>query len=58
MSFFIKNDRISRFYKTDSFLKEDYVISLIMDFGVQSLLGCVIPVLYFVFALNIKKGGN
>ena len=34
------------------------VISLIMDFGVQSLLGCVIPVLYFVFALNIKKGGN
>ena len=24
------------------------MISLIMDFGVQSLLGCVIPVLYFV----------
>ena len=34
------------------------VISLIMDFGVQSLLGCVIPVLYFVFVLNIKKSGN
>ncbi len=33
-------------------------ISLIMDFSVQSLLGCVIPVLYFVFALNAKKGGN
>ena len=34
------------------------VISLFMDFSVQSLLGCVIPVLYFVFALNAKKGGN
>lgn len=34
------------------------MISLIMDFGVQSLLGCVIPVLYFVFVLNIKKSGN
>ena len=34
------------------------MISLIMDFSVQGILGCVIPVLYFVFALNIKKGGN
>ena len=34
------------------------VISLIMDFGVQSLLGCVIPVLYFVFVLNIKKAAT
>ena len=34
------------------------VISLFMDFSVQGILGCVIPVLYFVFALNIKRGGN
>lgn len=26
------------------------MISLIMDFGVQILLGCVIPVLYFVLS--------
>ncbi len=31
------------------------VLSLIMDFSVQQLCSCIIPLLYFIFAMNIRK---
>ncbi|HJA12929.1 MAG TPA: hypothetical protein H9799_08300 [Candidatus Mediterraneibacter merdipullorum] len=34
------------------------VISLFLDFSLSSALGCVIPLLYFIFALNVKNGKN
>lgn len=31
------------------------VLSLIMDFSVRQLCSCMIPLLYFIFAMNIRK---